>query len=95
MGLSARVFLPRAPELALDSSEQGAGPAVFFFRIRMAPRKWSPNETGVFCAWILRISRAELASLILWGHYGKKTDYLLNLCLKYLLVIRSSGIGGG
>ena len=30
-----------------------------FFRIRVAPRKWSLNETGVFCAWILTKS-AEL-----------------------------------
>lgn len=49
-----------ALELGLDPSEKGAGPVVFyFFRISVAPRKWSLNKTGVFSAWILTES-AEL-----------------------------------
>lgn len=50
--------------------------------LRLAWRqKGSPNETGVFCAWISqRLSRAELVSYPLRALWEKRY-YLLNVCL--------------
>lgn len=88
MGLS--MSITKVLELGLDPSEVGAGPAVvFFFRISVAPRKWSPNVTDRCFLGMdsHRINRAELASFFpLGATWEKKTDYLLNLCLSTSLL---------